>query len=121
MYRNGLPVQEAYASHKSNYVDSYRDNFPSTPNVVIPARAQEMLKHDVRNGELVVPDGQYFVLGDNRDNSLDSRYWGFISRNDIVGRPVFIYASYDEGERPAAGRRLPTLLNTRWGRLFKLL
>jgi signal peptidase I len=49
-----------------------------------------MLHQNVRNNEVVVPVGRYFVLGDNRDNSLDSRYWGFSEDADVVGRPVFL-------------------------------
>lgn len=119
LYRNGLPVPETYVRHKTNYVDSYRDNFPSPPNVPLPAPGQEMLTAHVRNGELVVPEGKYFVLGDNRDNSFDSRYWGFISRDDIIGTPVLIYASHDLGSPGTEGRGAPTLFNTRWNRLLR--
>jgi signal peptidase I len=119
LFRNGLPVPETYARHKTDYVDSYRDNFPSPPNVSIPAPGQEMLAANVRNGELVVPTGKYFVLGDNRDNSFDSRYWGFISRDDIIGTPVLIYASHDLGPPGTERREAPTFRNTRWNRLLK--
>jgi signal peptidase I len=56
----------------------------------------EMRSH-VRNGELIVPENSYFVLGDNRDNSDDSRYWGFVPRANIVGRPLLIYFSLSPG------------------------
>jgi len=58
-------------------------------------RAREMLGADVVNGELVVPEGQYFAMGDNRDNSSDSRYWGLVPRENIIGKPVVIFWSYD--------------------------
>jgi signal peptidase I len=119
LYRNGVPVAEPYARHGSGIVDPYRDNFPSQPESRLPAQGVEMLAANVRNGELVVPEGCYFVLGDNRDDSLDSRYWGFVARDQIIGRPFLVYASYNLGAAPQAPAR--TILDTRWNRLFKLL
>jgi signal peptidase I len=54
-----------------------------------------MLDHHVLNGEVVVPPDTLFVLGDNRENSLDSRYWGFVPRSYVVGKPLIVYWSYD--------------------------
>ena len=54
-----------------------------------------MLHNHVVNGEVVVPPGSYFAMGDNRDSSLDSRYWGFVPRENIIGKPLIIYWSYD--------------------------
>lgn len=55
----------------------------------------DMLEQHVVNGEVVIPDGNYFVMGDNRDDASDSRYHGFVRRGDILGRALIIYASRD--------------------------
>ena len=117
LLRNGRAVDEPYAAHRSSYIDSFRDNFPSEPSTRLPQQAEEMLANDVRNGEVIVPAGQYFVLGDNRDDSLDSRYLGFVPAGNIIGRPWLIYASYAERDQ----HRQRTAFNTRWNRLFKVL
>jgi len=92
---NGQPVAEPYVYHKSDLIDSYRDNFPSEPNTFMADPAHDMLANHTVNGEVVVPPGFYFAMGDNRDSSLDSRYWGFVPRENIIGKPVIIYWSYD--------------------------
>ena len=131
LYVNGKPAQEPYKVHKTDYIDSYRDNFPSTPNSFLYDGARRMLEQHVVNGEVVVPPGHYFMMGDNRDNSLDSRYWGFVPRQNIIGKPVIIYWSYDAPtERLADGNinvdhLLDLALNffskTRWRRTFMLI
>ena len=93
---NGKPMDEPYVYHKTGYIDSYRDDFPGPPNINVAESAQDMLANHVVNGEVVVPPGQYFAMGDNRDWSLDSRYWGFVPRANIVGRPLFVYWSFIE-------------------------
>jgi signal peptidase I len=90
-----------------------------------------MLEHSLVNGEVVVPPDSYFAMGDNRDLSLDSRYWGFVPRDNIIGKPLIIYWSYDASTEALAG---PTISidhmidllehffsKTRWGRTFKLV
>ncbi|HEV2112949.1 MAG TPA: signal peptidase I [Terriglobales bacterium] len=91
---NGKVLNDrAYAIYKPGS-DPFRDNFPSgaEPPLMGTKWMAEISEH-VRNGELIVPGDSYFVLGDNRDNSDDSRYWGFVPRANIVGRPLLIYFS----------------------------
>jgi len=95
VYLNGVRLDEPYTYHKSDYIDSYRDNFPGEPNVSVDRRASDMLLNHVTNGDVVVPPNSYFAMGDNRDSSLDSRYWGFVPRENIIGKPLVIYWSYD--------------------------
>ena len=114
LFINGSAVSEPYVEHVTEYVDSYRDNFPSDPSVALYPQAKEMLAKNVVNGEVVVPPGRYFVLGDNRDQSLDSRYYGFIDQSDIIGIPKFVYYSV----KVDAKSKLP-ILAVRWQRIFR--
>jgi len=128
---NGHPVREPYVVHKTGYIDSYRDNFPTEPNSPLPPAAMDMLENHVMNGEVVVPPGFIFAMGDNRDNSADSRYWGFVPRQNIVGTPLLVYWSFEaqteDLTNPNIG--LDHLVNivthfftkTRWSREFKLM
>jgi signal peptidase I len=134
IYRNGVKLNEPYVYHKNPYPDSFRDNFPSSePNLMLLDRGQEMLANHVVNGEIVVPPGSFFAMGDNRDNSLDSRYWGFVPRENIIGKPLIIYWSYDANTESLASTSVSTLLRhfvdlgehfftkTRWNRTFRLI
>jgi signal peptidase I len=128
---NGKAVDEPYVYHSTDYLDSYRDNFPGPPNVQVPESALDMLQNHVENGEVVVPPGYYFAMGDNRDSSLDSRYWGFVPRGNIIGKPLLIYWSYnapteDLTSSTLAMKHLADMVlhfpsKTRWDRTFRLI
>ena len=75
----------------------------------------DAFKHEGNGKELVVPESKYFVMGDNRENSEDSRYWGFVPREYVIGRAMFVYWSYDESA-PNSNPISDFLFNTRWGR-----
>jgi len=132
VYLNGKPINEPYKFHKTPYFDSYRDNFPSEPNVKLVDSGLAMLEKNVVNGEVVVPPDNYFAMGDNRDNSLDSRYWGFVPRANIIAKPLLIWWSYDAPTERLADRNIvniPHLLDlarnffrkTRWNRTFRTI
>ncbi|HWB84695.1 MAG TPA: signal peptidase I [Bryobacteraceae bacterium] len=121
LFRNGALVNEPYVSYKTDTLMDYRDNFPARPDVALPAPARDMLQNHVRDGEVIVPEGGYFVLGDNRDLSLDSRYWGFITRDKIAGKAIVIYGSYDLDGSLGTAAKVPAIWNLRWSRLFRLL
>jgi signal peptidase I len=94
--RNGVRLLEPYTQHIDPMVEAYRDNFPAAPPPYnTTPRGRDMLRNHVRDDEVIVPPGMLFALGDNRDNSEDSRYWGFVPREYVVGKPLVVYWSYD--------------------------
>jgi signal peptidase I len=126
--RNGSRLIEPYTQHIPAYPDPYRDNFPLWPDAQVTPRGRDMLLHHVINGEVVVPPGMLFVLGDNRENSEDSRYWGFVPRDHVVGKPLIIYWSYDAPTADLQEWTLDHVLDvaqhfftrTRWERTFRI-
>jgi len=136
VYVNGIPLQEPYVRYSGRVRDLFRDDFPQLKMPVPEVEAdwsQEMEKL-VEDGQLIVPGGSYFVMGDNRDDSRDSRYWGFVPRENIVGRPLLIYWSVRNADRdmpvsPTLGDKLfhfayavtHLLQITRWDRTFRLV
>jgi signal peptidase I len=137
VYRNGVTLDEPYVFHdRDNPADTYRNSFPAVP----PSEGDGLsvnwmvdLPSNIQGGDLVVPPGRYFAMGDHRGVSLDSRYWGFIPRENIIGRPMLIYWSFETPEhqylRTGMGERLQFLAHvvlhffdeTRWKRTLKFV
>jgi signal peptidase I len=114
--------------------DNFRDNFPrlQSADPSIDSRWWVRMRKLIDDGDLIIPAGNYFVLGDNRNDSEDSRYWGFVPRENIVGRPLLIYFSLRQGDGyaypQAAGITLPPpagesplLRFARWDRMFRIV
>lgn len=134
VYRNGQKVDEPYVIRNGS-VFPYRDEFPAVPpiGVDITPEWNLVLPQNIDNGELIIPPDRYFAMGDNRDNSYDSRFWGFVPRENIIGRPMFIYWSFEtpanQYEKTAMSDRLAFIGRiiihffdeTRWRRTLRLV
>jgi signal peptidase I len=128
----GLPGETVELRAKKVYIDGQPLDEPYVHFLQPASEAQEITSFDVREryGPVEVPDGQYFVMGDNRDNSQDSRYWGFLPAHYVKGRALMIYWSYESGREDyldegvgATAKRLLSVVThfftkTRWERLF---
>lgn len=135
VYRNGQKLEEPYVVNTGfNPYDPYRDNFPAVPPSEysnVTAEWKLTMPQHIENADLVVPPDSYFGMGDHRDVSYDSRYWGFIPKENVIGRPMFIYWSFetpsDQYLQKGMGDRVSflghTVLHffdmTRWKRTFK--
>jgi signal peptidase I len=142
---NGVPLDEKYVFHKSRGSQNLpvRDNFPIQKEEMTRFADYQQNK-DIFDSylyyrpymdgkDVVVPSGSYFAMGDNRDNSADSRYWGFVPRRNIVGRALLIYWSYETDENEHlresfldhVGQYADLFINffkkTRWNRTFKVV
>lgn len=139
LFRNGVEIREPYVFH-GPVMDSFQVNYPPPAGALTQfsltsqqySGVEEMLTKDVVNGELVIPPGHYFMMGDNRENSLDSRYWGLVPRDNIIGKPVFVFWSYEANERDLMPGNAQDIFHhtidlaehfftrTRWSRTFHI-
>jgi signal peptidase I len=114
LIRNARPVSEGYVEHTEPDLDPLADDFKWQRDYLVGRAAASGYRPSRNNwGPLLVPKGKYFVLGDNRDNSLDSRYWGFVADSLVKGRPFVIYYSYS----PDSVDTFAWLTHIRWTRL----
>lgn len=141
VYLNGVAQAEPYKQENdteepSDPYDAYRDNFPSVSadgNPLVTAVWAQELAGNIQNGEIVVPAGKVFAMGDNRHNSLDGRYWGFVPYENIMGRPMFVYWSFktpaDQENKTGMADRIGFVFHvilhifdgTRWSRTLHVI
>jgi signal peptidase I len=137
VYRNGAQLNEPYVYHKYSF-DPATDNFPGACCRPVKEESahdaqRRMLEERVTQGEVVVPADSYFAMGDNRDNSSDSRYWGFVPRENVIGKPFLIYWSYRASTEELTGDSAESIVahmfdigqhfftRTRWERTLKVI
>ena len=136
VFLNGVPLKEPYVRYSGRGRDWFRDDVPRT-DLAPPGLEPDwwlQMKKLVEDNQLIVPVDSYFVMGDNRDESLDSRYWGFVPRENIIGRPLLIYWSVQDSNHELAGANSASdkiynfayavthiLKITRWDRTLRLI
>ena len=139
VFINGHPLSEPYAVYRASPPDNFRDNFPrfQSADPEIDSHWWIRMRSLIDNGELIIPTGNYFVMGDNRNDSEDSRYWGFVPREAIVGKPLLIYFSLQQhdtddastltqeaiaDQRRQRSSKIDSLVDfARWGRTFQVV
>ena len=138
VFVNGQLQVEPYVRHDPALAGELRpgDDFPPPDSESLPGSTSAWdaeMPNYVKNGELIVPPGKFFVMGDNREESWDSRFWGFVSRDVVTGRPLLIYWSFetprDEYLHNSLSDRISQFVDliihfptkTRWRRTFKLV
>ncbi len=138
VYLNGVAQNEPYAAMPSedHPYSSYRDEFPAitpSPEEQVTELWRQTLPSAVQGGDIIVPPGKVFAMGDNRVESLDSRFWGFVPQENIMGRPMFVYWSFqtpaDQEDKSSMGERIGFMFHvlihifdqTRWSRTFHVI
>ncbi|HZC25076.1 MAG TPA: signal peptidase I [Candidatus Binatia bacterium] len=137
VYRNGAALDEPYVDHDDDRTDPYRNEYPAVPPDSDPNVWTNWaidLNSYIQGDDIVVPPNHYFAMGDHGGVSLDSRYWGFIPKDNIIGRPMFIYWSFttppDQYLKTSAGDRVKFFLGqvvlhffdkTKWKRTLQVV